>query len=699
MFMKCAENISKVNASTGKRDIFKGPCLGTRGTNMVQNASAKGCAAGHGGAMCGACLHSSKLWYVHDQLGICHECSAGSVTGGVFLLVVLILGLVVVFLIEKITVYVKRMWSRFVKRLGKFFLRCIGTGKTGESAMKKRKSSRKMVTDAVNVGTRTVDHFKQLLQKKQIFILVGYWQVVSFFTTVYKIKRTKLSSLWAAQKTSSSLTDIDFVSLLFELRCIVGPRYIQQALLTVGGSIALLLMMKFVSGLRLLKESRHGRTIEHLIIRNSLLFVVLMYPNLVTVAINLLMCNKLPNGQFYLAVDPIVECWTYGPGSRWPSVLVAGAILTPMVLFGFPAHMMRFMWRFRFPQNILFDMGDDGILRPAQALQGSVGRIYNGYKNQYWAWEFFECFRKVVLTSLIQVVMPRSDDWDAMRLVTACILSVALMFLYSRIEPYRYADDNSLQILCHLFLALLFLGHLAVQQKLQVPGVGLEQGKMILDILVFLPICIGVADMLNVWHLLHKLWNLILHLAGRSRTASMRRLVKQRPEWQSALEHFDKMLLASEKTLDRMTQSRHVMNECGDQIAEELHNLENEVRRIVQPSAAMFSAASVQQFDELGLRTAPDETPPELTRAIEVIEVLIFIGRAAQQDREQMGQKSNTSSRTNHQRSGTLGIGWAELRTLDDRIFKLCQECQLRQGLKKMRGAARLSCMWRGWQA
>ena len=83
--------------------------------------------------------------------------------------------------------------------------------------------------------------------------------------------------------------------------------------------------------------------------------------------------------------------------------------------------------------------------------------LWEPYKNEVWYWEVVECYRRIILTSVISIVSPGS----ALQSVVAVLLAMLFIKLYHHFMPYDLNIDNILaetgqiQIYATFFIALI----------------------------------------------------------------------------------------------------------------------------------------------------------------------------------------------------------------------------------------------------
>lgn len=87
----------------------------------------------------------------------------------------------------------------------------------------------------------------------------------------------------------------------------------------------------------------------------------------------------------------------------------------------------------------------------------SLQFLWEPHKNDYWYWEVVECYRRIILTSVLSVISPGS----ALQSLVAVLFSLFFIKLYLYFTPYELHSDNTLaeigqyQIFATFFIALI----------------------------------------------------------------------------------------------------------------------------------------------------------------------------------------------------------------------------------------------------
>jgi hypothetical protein len=83
--------------------------------------------------------------------------------------------------------------------------------------------------------------------------------------------------------------------------------------------------------------------------------------------------------------------------------------------------------------------------------------LWEPYKNEYWYWEVIECYRRIILTSLVSIISPGSP----LQSLSAILFTLFFIRLYASFLPYAVHSDNILaelgqaQVFATFFIALI----------------------------------------------------------------------------------------------------------------------------------------------------------------------------------------------------------------------------------------------------
>jgi hypothetical protein len=87
----------------------------------------------------------------------------------------------------------------------------------------------------------------------------------------------------------------------------------------------------------------------------------------------------------------------------------------------------------------------------------SLNMLWEPYKNEYWYWEVIECYRRIILTSLVSIISPGSP----LQSLSAILFTLIFIRLYAYFLPYAEHSDNILaelgqaQVFVTFFIALI----------------------------------------------------------------------------------------------------------------------------------------------------------------------------------------------------------------------------------------------------
>jgi hypothetical protein len=93
--------------------------------------------------------------------------------------------------------------------------------------------------------------------------------------------------------------------------------------------------------------------------------------------------------------------------------------------------------------------------------------LWEPYKNEYWYWEVIECYRRIILTSLVSIISPGSP----LQSLSAILFTLFFIRLYAYFLPYAVHSDNVLaelgqaQVFATFFIALIINSSLLVGIK------------------------------------------------------------------------------------------------------------------------------------------------------------------------------------------------------------------------------------------
>ncbi len=96
-----------------------------------------------------------------------------------------------------------------------------------------------------------------------------------------------------------------------------------------------------------------------------------------------------------------------------------------------------------------------------------LSMLWEPYKNEYWYWEVIECYRRIILTSLVSIISPGSP----LQSISAILFTLFFIRLYASFLPYAVHSDNILaelgqvQIFATFFIALIINSSILVGVK------------------------------------------------------------------------------------------------------------------------------------------------------------------------------------------------------------------------------------------
>ena len=121
-----------------------------------------------------------------------------------------------------------------------------------------------------------------------------------------------------------------------------------------------------------------------------------------------------------------------------------------------------------------YDDDDDGDQELTQSKSNNLSShalclsmLWEPYKNEYWYWEVIECYRRIILTSLVSIISPGSP----LQSLSAILFTLFFIRLYAYFLPYAVHSDNVLaelgqaQVFATFFIALIINSSLLVGIK------------------------------------------------------------------------------------------------------------------------------------------------------------------------------------------------------------------------------------------
>ena len=145
---------------------------------------------------------------------------------------------------------------------------------------------------------------------------------------------------------------------------------------------------------------------------------------------------RLIGGELYLVADYRHKCYD----SRWGSYFVIAALVMVVFVFGFPAYMMRQLYKVR--DNL------DSI-----ATKKSYGYMYLSYKNNAYFWEVTLLARKLFLSAAPIVLY----EYPYVQLCISGMLSAMFHVYHGMYTPFRMALHNYVQHFALLATTVTFL--------------------------------------------------------------------------------------------------------------------------------------------------------------------------------------------------------------------------------------------------
>jgi predicted outer membrane repeat protein len=103
------------------------------------------------------------------------------------------------------------------------------------------------------------------------------------------------------------------------------------------------------------------------------------------------------------------------------------------------------------------DLDDKNLSSYAECL----GTLWEPYKNEYWYWEVIECYRRIILTSILSI-----NPGSSLQSIVAVMFSLFFIKLYSHYSPYASTNDNVLAEIGQFQVFLTFFISLIIKNSL-----------------------------------------------------------------------------------------------------------------------------------------------------------------------------------------------------------------------------------------
>jgi len=125
------------------------------------------------------------------------------------------------------------------------------------------------------------------------------------------------------------------------------------------------------------------------------------------------------------------------------------------------------------PEKMIFqELDEDDVVEKGQSESNNnlsshalcLNMFWESYKNEYWYWEVIECYRRIILTSLVSIISPGSS----LQSLSAILFTLFFIRLYAYFLPYAIHSDNILaelgqgQVFVTFFIALIINSSLLV---------------------------------------------------------------------------------------------------------------------------------------------------------------------------------------------------------------------------------------------
>jgi hypothetical protein len=335
--------------------------------------------------------------------------------------------------------------------------------------------------------------------RSKIKILVGLSQVLGQCSANFDIT-------WppAFRELSDNL---NFINLSFlklpSVGCFVKTNFLGEMVLmtvAVGAFIGVVFLYHQVLKLFKLKQAWFYDKSTVISVVVSLLFLV--YPSVSNLILRTFDCDKLANGDTYLAVDYSIQCSGkeaktmkynitnafYSPKLEWTYSEFRAYAVVMLLLFpiGIP---LLFSCILHSNKDALYDYDKaTDTWRPNPEHAKKYGLLYCQYERTYLYWEGCEMVRKLMLTGIIIFIMPGT----ASQFAVGALIAMIFIVLNAKYQPYQSGDDDLLQLWCQLGIFMnLFSGLLLKVEQGGASEIPEDTLGVVLVICSILPIVCG----------------------------------------------------------------------------------------------------------------------------------------------------------------------------------------------------------------
>jgi predicted outer membrane repeat protein len=367
------------------------------------------------------------------------------------------------------------------------------------------RESLKRFNSKIFIQLRIVIATYQVVGSIQYSLIAAFPYLFSKFTVIVAAFYFNISALFPLACQYSKYNFIDFMILWATLPMIL---------------IFLLFIVCAVEYKRKVKKLKYEndiyeREIIYNEVKNKYLFyffflTYLILPSVTTVLFRMFICTNVdPNHENldddydnYLVADVRIPCYT----SYWYKGVIYSCLLIVIYPIGIPMMYLWLLSRCKDELKSRRDDDDDDVINSVNEINDTsntitqfnrersesidliaemntnlqntsennfnnrnlssyaecLGTLWEPYKNEYWYWEVIECYRRIILTSILSTINPGSS----LQSIIAVMFSLFFIKLYSHYSPYASTNDNVLAEIGQFQVFLTFFMSLIIKNSL-----------------------------------------------------------------------------------------------------------------------------------------------------------------------------------------------------------------------------------------
>eukprot|EP00519_Triparma_laevis_P011672 CAMPEP_0182513664 /NCGR_PEP_ID=MMETSP1321-20130603/34400_1 /TAXON_ID=91990 /ORGANISM="Bolidomonas sp., Strain RCC1657" /LENGTH=700 /DNA_ID=CAMNT_0024720721 /DNA_START=124 /DNA_END=2226 /DNA_ORIENTATION=+ len=281
-------------------------------------------------------------------------------------------------------------------------------------------------------------------------ILVSYYQVVSQYEQILKVRFPRIFEEWMRQ--ISSFVNLDAVKL-GSFDCFVhNDFYVKLVAYTIIPIILTILVVLITTVLNLVYKARgldRSEQLRNFAVEFLLGLAFLIFSSVSTTIFDTFNCRTFSDDPTnYLIADQSISC-DDPIHAKFKLFAAAMMVIYP---FGIPSLFT----------SLLIPIRHD--LKEAQARKDNpklvkTAFLWGMYEPHMWWFEIFECVRRLSMTGMLIFVAPGS----ASQIVAAMLLSILSIVSFVHWRPYVYEEDDDLAIACQLSIFFTIFGALLIR--------------------------------------------------------------------------------------------------------------------------------------------------------------------------------------------------------------------------------------------